>query len=362
MAGTRSSWSQYLPIVIATVAISALHYLTPPPVVPWHTIFQRFYYLPIIVAAIQFGWKGGLFTAMFAAVVCYVPHALMWHLYSGYATSQYGDIVVFHAVGVVTGALADSERKKRSELTARADQLERAYEELRNSAELLKRADRLSAVGRLSTRLAEEIQSPLATIERSVDAMERPVSQPESALLFESIKRECRAVTRLLTNLHQLATPRPPSLGSVDVGKVIQAVADQVRSSASARGIVLRYESATGLPRVECDAEQLEQVLLTLAFNSVQAMSQGGEIVMAARRHGTEILIQVSDQRDEMASQQLERMFEALGGPEANDPGLGLSIAEQIIHQHNGFIAVEPNDGKGAIFSVFLPLERGRAA
>lgn len=361
MAGTRSSWNQYLTIVLATVAISALHYLTPPPVVPWHTIFQRFYYLPIIVAAIQFGWRGGLLAAVVAAVVCYVPHILMWHQYAGYSASQYGDIVLFHIVGVVTGVLADAERKKRNELHVRADQLERAYEELKNTSELVKRADRLSAVGRLSTSLAEEIQSPLATIERSVDAMERPVSQHESVLLFESIKRECRAVTRLLSNLHRLATPRPPSLGSVDVSKVILAVGEQVRSSASDRGILLRCESATGLPRIECDAEQLEQVLLTLAFNSVQAMSYGGEIVMAARRLGAEILIQVRDERGETASEELEGMFEAPGDPKADHPGLGLSIAEQIIEQHKGFIAVERNDGKGATFSVFLPLGCGRA-
>jgi two-component system, NtrC family, sensor histidine kinase HydH len=360
--GTRSSWTHYLPIVLATVAISALHYLTPPPVVPWHTIFQRFYYLPIIVAAIQFGWRGGLLTAVVAAVVCYVPHNLMWHQYAGYSTSQYGDIVVFHAVGVVTGVLADSERKKRRELHIRADQLKRAYEELKNTSELLKRADRLSAVGRLSTSLAEEIQGPLATIERSVDAMERPRSQQESVLVFESIKRECRAVIKLLSNLHRLATPRPPSLALVDLGKVIQAVADHVRSSASARGILLRHESAIGLPRVECDAEQLEQVLLALALNSVQAMAHGGEIVMAARRRGAEILIQVKDERGETASEQLEGMFETLGAPAADHPGLGLSIAEQIIEQHKGFIAVERNDGKGATFSVLLPLTRGRAA
>ncbi|MEZ5398813.1 MAG: ATP-binding protein [Bryobacteraceae bacterium] len=339
-----------------------MHYLTPPPVVPWHTVFQRFYYLPIIVSAIRFGWRGGLFAAAFAAIVCDVPHALMWHQYPGYSTSQYGDIVVFHAVGAVTGLLADSERRKRHELRVRTDQLERAYEELKNTSELLKRANRLSVVGRLSTSLAEEIQDPLAAMERSVDAMERPVSQQESVFLFESIKRECRGVTRLLSNLHRLATPRPPSTGPVDVGKVIQAVADQLRASASARGIVLRYESTTGLPRVECDAEQLEQVLQELAFNSLQAMSRGGEVVMAASRHGTEILIQVKDQRGQKASKQLEGMFDALGVPKVADPGLGLSLAEQIIQQHNGFIEVEPNDGKGATFSVFLPLQRGRAA
>lgn len=361
VAEARSSWRHYLAIVLATVVISTLHYLTPPPVVPWHTIFQRLYYVPIIVAAIQSGWKGGLFAAMLAAVVCHVPHALMWHEYPGYSTSQYGDIVVFLAVGVVTGVLADSERKKRLELHTRTNQLRRAYDDLRNTTELLKRANRLSAVGRLSASLAEEIQSPLATIERSIDAFRCPTPQQEAVLLFASIKRECRTVTRLLGNLHWLATLRPSSMALVDVGGVIQAVVDQVRSSASAKDIQLRYEAATGLPRVECDPEQLEQALLTLAFNSVQAMSQGGEIVIAARRHATEILVQVKDQRGEAASKELEGVFETPGAPEASDLSLGLSLAEQIIDQHNGFIEVKPNEGKGATFSVFLPIERRRA-
>ncbi len=101
-------------VVAAGIAVaSALHYLTSPSLILWHELFQRLYYLPIVYAAIFFGWRGGLLASVVSAC-CYVPHIVMaWRDMPEYAMNQYAEIIVFFMVGTVTGVLADVGRRQR---------------------------------------------------------------------------------------------------------------------------------------------------------------------------------------------------------------------------------------------------------
>src|SRR5579863_834012 len=118
-------------IVIAT----ALHYLTSPSLILWHELFQRLYYLPIIYAAIFFGWRGGLIASACSAV-CYVPHIVMaWRQMPEYAMNQYAEIIVFFLVGAVTGVLADRGRTQRHEIESKSEELARVNRELQDSFE-----------------------------------------------------------------------------------------------------------------------------------------------------------------------------------------------------------------------------------
>lgn len=138
--------------VASMMAATLLHYLTPPSSLLWHNLFQRLYYLPIVYAAVYFGWRGGLLVSGCSAL-CYVPHiVLAWRHIPDYAVNQYAEIIVFLMVGVVTGVLADQGRKRQSELYATTTQLARVYGELQDSFEHLRRADRLSAIGELAAK------------------------------------------------------------------------------------------------------------------------------------------------------------------------------------------------------------------
>ena len=163
-------------IVVAT----ALHYLTSPSLMLWHELFQRLYYLPIIYAAIFFGWRGGLVASTLSAL-CYIPHIfLAWrHFNPDYAMNQYAEIIVFFLVGAVTGVLADRGMKQRKELEVASAQLAKVNRELQDSFEQIKRADRLSAIGQLSASLAHEIRNPLASIDGAANLIESPQTSDE---------------------------------------------------------------------------------------------------------------------------------------------------------------------------------------
>ena len=283
MTATKSTdWLRIGIVFLGILLVTIGHYFTPPTLMLWHNIFQRLYYLPIIFAAIAFGWPGGLAAAGCAAF-CYFPHILLtWHGLPDYSANQYAEIVVFFLVGTVTGVLAGRERKQRQELQRTAEQLGKVYRELQDSFEQVKRADRLSAIGQLSASLAREIRNPLASLEGAIDILERdPGSEEQRQEFLGIMKKECRRLSRLLTNLLDFARPRQPQVRTVDVGRLVESVIGLAGPAAERTGIALRAEIASGLPAVECDPEQVQQVILNLALNAIQAMPEGGTVKIA---------------------------------------------------------------------------------
>lgn len=343
------AWGKIVLVGAGIALTSAGHYLTPPDLLLWHNIFQRLYYLPIIYAAISFGLPGGLAAAAVSAV-CYIPHiVLTWHGWRHYSANQYAEIVVFFLVAAVTGVLADRSRRRERELR-------RVYQKLESSFEQLRRADRFSAVGQLSAGLAHEIRNPLASIEGAAEILGQEFTGPEMRQEFLGIiRKECRRLNRLLSELLDFARPRPPERRAVEVERLLDNVVTLVAHSAERNGIALRKQVAPGLPALVADPEQLTQVILNLAINAAQAMPQGGEILLAARREDRGVLIQVRDQGTGIPAPDLEKIFDPFFTTKSDGAGLGLSVAHQIVTQHGGAIRAERNPEGGMTFSVWLP-------
>ncbi|MCW5976645.1 MAG: hypothetical protein KIT09_01140 [Bryobacteraceae bacterium] len=355
---TKSRWLPVLLVAVSIAITSAGHYRTPKDLILWHGIFQRLYYLPVVYAAIVFGWVGGLLTAAVCAIL-YIPHiATTWAGHPHYSLEQYAEILMFFAVGGVTGILADRERKRKKELQQTAEELRRVYRELQQSFEQVKRADRLSAIGQLAAGLVHEIRNPLSSIDGAAEVMEEPDVTPEIRQeTIGIIRKECARLNRLLTSLLDFARPRRPEWRQVDVDRVIDAVLNLVRHSAG-KGIEFEKEVEPRLPRLLCDEEQLSQVILNLALNSVQAMPRGGQVRISARSENGDVLIQVSDQGPGIPLEHLDRVFDPFFTTKDNGTGLGLSVVHQIVSQHGGSVAAAPNRARGITFSVRFPLSK----
>ncbi len=138
-------------VVGSVVSITVLHYITSLHSVLLHEVFQRLYYLPIVVAAVLFGSRTALATSILATVL-YVPHiVLSWHAWPVLQVDQYGEVLLFNLVGLVTGALADRLRVERNRYRKAARDLARANEERLASTNERLRIDRLVTVGRLAS-------------------------------------------------------------------------------------------------------------------------------------------------------------------------------------------------------------------
>lgn len=332
-------------------ATSAGHYLTPPEHLLWHNVFQRLYYLPIVYAAIQFGTPGGVLAAA-ASAVSYIPHiVLTWHGWRQYSAHQYAEIVLFFLVAAVTGALADRSRRRERELR-------RVYGELENSVEQLRRADRLSAIGRLSAALAHEIRNPLAAIEGAAEILAQPTTPEEMREEFLGIvRKECRRLNRLLSQLLDFARPRPPERRPLEVGRILENVVGLSRHSAEKNGVRPRTMVAPDLPHLVADPEQITQVLLNLVLNAVQAMPQGGELLLYAYPQNGGMAIEVRDQGEGIPPEDMDKIFDPFFTTKADGTGLGLAVAHQIVARHGGAITARRNPDRGMTFTVWLPPE-----
>ena len=355
-------WRALALIASGIVVTTAGHYLTPPEHLLWHGIFQRLYYLPVVYAAIAFGWPGGL-SASVVSGLFYIPHILTtWSHERHYALEQYAEIFMFVAVGVLTGILADLERRRRSELQATAQQLSRVNQELHDSFEQVKRADRLSAIGQLVAGLAHEIRNPLASIDGAAEVM-LGAEHPEDVRTetMSIIRKECARLNRLLTNLLDFARPRHPEFTEVDVPKVLDSVIDLVKHSAG-KGIRFSSESPNRLPRLLGDEEQITQVILNLTINAAQATPEGGEILVSAREKDGGVLIQVRDEGTGIAAEHMDKIFDPFFTTKDAGTGLGLSVVDQIVRQLGGTVKVETNQQRGMTFSLYFPQTPGAAA
>jgi signal transduction histidine kinase len=348
--------------VAAGIAVAtALHYLTSPSLILWHQLFQRLYYLPIIYAAIFFGWRGGL-VASTASALCYIPHILMaWHHMPEYALNQYAEIIVFFLVGTVTGVLADQGRRQRAELELASKKLAKVNRELQDSFEQIKRADRLSAIGQLSASLAHEIRNPLASIDGAANLIESSQTSEETRQgSLAIIHKEIQRLNRLLTNLLDFARPRKPEFQPVDPSRLIDSIINLAGPSAEQRGISLRKEVPASVPAIECDPEQMKQVILNLTINAVQAMAGPGEVLISAKPLNSSVIISVRDQGSGVAEENLDEIFNPFFTTKDAGTGLGLSVVHQIVTQHGGVVNTKRNPEGGMTFSLVIPQQQRR--
>lgn len=165
-------------LTASIIGISGLHYETPLNVPALHDIYQRLYYLPIILAAFWFGLRGGLLSALFVSIV-YTPHIVFqWGDHLTMEMEKYLELVLYNVVGGVTGFLSEREQERRLELQQTAHGLEESNRMLKNQAERiiefeeqLRTAERLSTIGEMSAVLAHEIRNPLGSIRGTAEIL-----------------------------------------------------------------------------------------------------------------------------------------------------------------------------------------------
>lgn len=344
-------------LIAAVVVVSFLHYETATAHVWLHQLFQRAYYIPIILTALWYGWRGGLYAAGFSGLL-YIPHILMsWRSQPEYRVDQFIEILMFFAIGSLTGILSDHERGQRRKVEETARKLSEVYAQLQKSFEQLRRADRLSALGELSAGLAHEIRNPLGSIEGAVKILGRPELPNDTRQEFTSLaSREVERLKGLLTNFLEFARPQPPQRAASDVNLLLESVAKLASETASMAKVNFRVERRGELPSISIDQEQIKQVLLNLVINAVQAMPNGGQIFLRAIRDGENVRVEVEDEGTGIPPEDLERVFDPFFTTRSHGTGLGLSIAYQIVSQHDGHITGRPNAERGMTFAVTLPV------
>jgi PAS domain S-box-containing protein len=243
---------------------------------------------------------------------------------------------------------------------------EEERETLRRLEAELAHANRLTTMGELTASIAHEVNQPLGAMVANAAACTRwlaaaPPETVKARRALESIAADGRRASEIVGRIRALVKRQAPHKERVDVNlkitQVIELTADEIRRNE----IVLRTDLADGLPRVEGDRVQLQQVLVNLILNAIDAMSpikdRPRELTIVSRRDGADaVLVEVRDAGPGIDPEHAAQVFEPFYTTKSDGLGIGLSISRSIVEAHHGNLWVEPNEPHGAIFRFSLPV------
>jgi PAS domain S-box-containing protein len=273
-------------------------------------------------------------------------------------------------VSIVSG----SERMPRFLMTLSEDITPRKLSEealAKARLELAKVAE-VTSLGVLTASIAHEVNQPLSGIITNASTCLRMLSAdpPNVDGARETARRTIRDGNRasdVITRLRTLYSKKEPSPELMDLNEAIREVTALSLTELERSGVILRYELAGDLPLVVGDRIQLQQVILNLFRNAVDAMSTIDDrpkelLVRTQRDVGNEVRISVKDSGVGVTPQAAERIFEAFYTTKTDGMGIGLSVSRSIIEAHQGRLWATPNDGPGATFSFAIPFTAGGLA
>jgi signal transduction histidine kinase len=346
-------------LAAGTILISASQHLTAPTQIYWHNLFQVLYYVPTVVSALVFGWRCG-FAVGATAGISHLPYIIqVAHVLPGYAVEQSVEMPLLCFVGVLTGILSDRERKQKRDLERTTRRLTEVYRELQLNFEQMKRAERLFAVGQLAAGLAHELRNPLWSVNGAVGMLKRNAHlEPKLQECLDIISKESQRLNRLLSEFLDFARPRPPKFQTIDVDGLLESVLQLADHAVGHSAVQLRKEVSRNMPSFHGDPEMVKQMLLNLVINAVQAMPDGGEVVLSAWVEGDQLLVGVRDHGCGIKAEIKDKIFDPFFTTKEAGTGLGLAVAHQIVEQHGGVLKAEANPDGGMTFFALLPVRR----
>ena len=236
-----------------------------------------------------------------------------------------------------------------------AERLRLTGGELEEARERAEQAERMAAMGRLAAGLAHEIRNPLSSISGSIQLLRSGANlSDEDRELCEIVLRESARLNDLVTDMLDLARPRPPHRVVVDVARVVSEVVELMgRSGRATTDVGIRLE-APAQALIRADSAQLRQLTWNLVRNAVQASNADDEVLVrvALDPQTSRVALMVKDRGVGLDEAAKERLFDAFFTTRSQGTGVGLAVVKRIADEHGFVVQVESERGKGAIFRV----------
>jgi C4-dicarboxylate-specific signal transduction histidine kinase len=349
-----------------------------------YTDITPLFYAAIVISA----WFGGMGPGLVAVALATV--ALDYYFVPPLYTlrpdlKQISFLVVFGFLAVLTSWMSAKRKQSQEALRHARDELEtrvqdrtaelrQANETLRERGETLQKVQtelahvtRVMTVGELTASIAHELNQPLAAIVTNSNACLRWLggAQPnldEARKAVDRIIKDSYRASDVISRVRALVKKTPARNDLVDLNEVIVEVLALAQNQARRAGVVLKRELATDLPRVRGDRVQLQQVILNLVINGLEAIAKNknGErelSISSGIDDSKDMTIAVRDTGEGLDPANLDRVFDAFFTTKADGMGMGLAISRTIIESHGGRLWATPNSPRGAIFQFTLPAD-----
>jgi two-component system, NtrC family, sensor kinase len=242
-------------------------------------------------------------------------------------------------------------REKLTELRLRGEKI-KAFEEG------LVRANKLAALGELAGSIAHEIKNPLIAIEGFAERIGKTDDRERIARYAKTIGKEAQRLSKVLINLLDFSRMNEPKREVLDVNDLVDdTVLFMEHHLTRFRNVRLTVEKGQGLPRINADRIQIQQILVNIIMNAAQAMPEGGTIAVTTASEDGLAGISVADSGPGIRPEDIGKIFEPFFTTKmrGEGTGLGLPLCKRLIEANKGTIEVESRVGKGATFRLLIP-------
>ncbi|MBI3058792.1 MAG: HAMP domain-containing protein, partial [Deltaproteobacteria bacterium] len=243
-----------------------------------------------------------------------------------------------------------------------AERIMHRERDLKQSQDLIRRADRLSSLGMLTAGLAHEIRNPLVAIRTFTQLLPERYQDPEFRNSFQALAlKEVDRICGLINDLLSFARPSTPNVSEENLDEIVDSIVRILETEAKEKEVLIYRRLAAHLPKIFIDKGQIKQVIMNIVMNALQSIEGRGVVEVATRlftKNGSEQYVQIEfrDSGVGILEKDLEDIFNPFFTTKKDGSGLGLSISHQIVQEHGGYIVVESQVGKGTTFSVNLPV------
>jgi two-component system, NtrC family, sensor histidine kinase HydH len=310
------------------------------------TAYYALMLIPILEAAFRLGLGATSAVILLAVLISFMG---AWGLKFGEYIEAGAMSVIYAVMGVLVWLLVNNFR-------AREERFVRSLEELARTRKQLLSEEKLAAVGRLSRALAHEIRNPVAMISSSLATAVRPgQNEEEREEMFAIAAKEATRLERLTTDFLLYARPRTAQLAPGNLADTLNYVATVARAHAANEGVAIDVSTSEELES-EFDATQMQQALLNLVLNAIDACHRGDSVKLNAElNENGAIRIDVVGPAAPIPPEVAERIFEPLFTTKPGGNGLGLPIARNIARAHGGDVVLGSNEPGRVCFSIEIP-------
>ena len=249
-------------------------------------------------------------------------------------------------------------------LVRQMDEQRRTEEALQATRAELTRAARITTIGELTASIAHEVNQPLAAVVANADACIAWLSRehPDLAEARAAAERATQGATRaadVIARIRSLINKGASDRSRIQINQLIEQTAALVESQATKNNVTIKFELSPDLPLVLGDSIQLQQVVLNLLLNGIEAMAlvsgRPRTLMLQSAQQSGEVQIVVQDAGVGLSEKVMSRLFEPFFTTRAQGMGMGLSISRSIIEAHGGRLWAESNGSNGATFQFTLP-------
>jgi two-component system, NtrC family, sensor histidine kinase PilS len=228
--------------------------------------------------------------------------------------------------------------------------------ELKRLEKEMKQKEKWAAIGELSSNIAHEIRNPLASLKGSIEMLkEGSVPDNQKERLMEIALNEMDRLNRVITDFLTYSRPTPAEFRMFDLHRLLDETLELLENVDQDRSNLSIRKEYGGTLEVKADPQKLRQVFWNLGINAVEAMPEGGELVVSTRNADRLVEITFKDSGSGIDREHIEKIFYPFFTTKEKGTGLGLAIAYRIVEEHNGILRVASSSGIGTTFEVILP-------